>query len=263
MIAVKRFILLGLACSLSSCFVPGTYYSNDTINQGYVVDGKREKPKVIRLDGQWLAKQSTPAPYTYKVGPYDILNIIVWDHPELTTPSTQLSDPSESGILVDGEGYITFPFAGRVKVAGLSLREVEEKIKDNIKKYINHPQITVRVAVFRSKDVSLVGEVKKAGLQAITDKPLSVMQAIDDAGGVNANTADTRKIYILRQEENHLSVYWFNAQDPMQLTAANKFWLMNDDIVYVPPAGVSSWNRVITQILPTVGGAGSVKNISE
>jgi len=257
-------VLGGLVLALAGCYVPGTYFSNDTIKKNtYKADGKQQHIQVIRIDQDWLAKHKKDPPYSYKIGSYDVLNVIVWDHPELTTPTTQLANPEQTGILVDEKGYIFFPFVGRLEVAGLTLPQIQWRLEKHIRKYIRQPQISVRVVAFRSKDVSVVGEVKKSGSQPITDKSLSVMQAIDAAGGLNSTTANTQNIYILREKGAHILVYWFNAQDPTQLVAANHFLLQNKDLVYVPPAGISGWNRVISQVLPSVGGVGNVQTVVE
>ncbi|MES2203895.1 MAG: polysaccharide biosynthesis/export family protein [Pseudomonadota bacterium] len=246
-----------LAFLLSACSVPGTYFSDSDVQNGYQVNGKPAQYDVNELNAKWLEKHQNDSPYTYVIGPYDILNIIVWNHPELTTPTNQLATPEENGILVDEEGFIFFPFAGKVKVSGLTFDQARIVIEEKLKEYIRDPQLSVRVAMFRSQQIQIVGEVVKPGVIPITDKPLSTMEAINIAGGVNSFTANTRQIFILYEKSNKIYIYWFDAQNPTSVIAANKFYLQNNVIIYVPPAGVSAWNRVISQILPMTSGATS------
>ena len=89
------------------------------------------------------------------------------------------------------------------------------------------------------------------------------MDAINISGGVNSYTANTTKIFILYEASDRVFIYWFDAQNPAALLAAGKFQLQNNAIVYVPPAGVSAWDRVVSQLLPSVGGAGSVQSMAE
>ena len=262
--SIKKIVVVCLVFLLSACSVPGTYFSESDIDQGYVKNGKRMPIKVIELNAQWLSQYEEQPAASYRIGPYDILNIIVWDHPELTTPTTQIANPAESGILVDSKGYIFFPFAGRVKVGGLTLDKAREMLQEKLKAYVRDPQLSVRVAQFRSQEVEIVGEVNKPGILPITDRQLTVMQAINLSGGVNAISANTRQIFILSENENNeIMVYWFDAQSPTALIAAQKFRLSNNVIIYVPPAGVSAWNRVITQLVPTLGGASSTKSVAD
>ena len=259
----KKIVLVCLVVLLSACSVPGTYFSEDDVNQGYVKDGKRVPIKVIELDAKWLAEYGAQPAEPYRIGPYDILNIIVWDHPELTTPTTQIANPTESGILVDSEGYIFFPFAGQMKVSGLTLNEARELLQEKLKTYIRDPQLSIRVAQFRSQEVEIVGEVQHPGILPITDRQLTAMQAINLSGGVNSITSKTQQIFILSEKNNEIVVYWFNAQNPAALIAAEKFRLHNNVIIYVPPAGVSAWNRVITQLIPTLGATSSTKSVAD
>lgn len=254
---LKNSCLIVLTTFLSACSVPGTYFSDSDAQNGYQINGKPAQYAINELNAKWLDQHQNDSPYVYQIGAYDVLNIIVWNHPELTTPTNQIATPEENGILVDEEGYIFFPFAGKVKVSGLTLDQARIEIEEKLKEYIRDPQLSVRVATFRSQQVQIVGEVMRPGLIPITDKPLSVMEAINTAGGVNSFTANTTQIFILYEKSGKIYIYWFDAQKPASIIAADKFFLQNNVIIYVPPAGVSAWNRVISQILPMTSGATS------
>jgi protein involved in polysaccharide export with SLBB domain len=265
-VSFKKIFIFSLAVIsaglLSSCSVPGTYFSGQDVQNGYQLNGQHKTFAVNELNAKWLNQHQDQLSASYCIGSYDILNIIVWNHPELTIPTTQLADPEQSGILVDEQGYIFFPFAGKVKVSGLTQDQARAALADKLKKYIRDPQLSVRVISFRSQQVQVMGEVVKPGIVPITDKPLSVMQAINQSGGVNSVTANTKQIFVLYEKNNQIYIDWFDAQLPTSVIAADKFYLQGNVIIYVPPAGVSSWNRVISQILPTLGGAGSVQGIT-
>lgn len=259
----KNVLALCAVSFLSACSVPGTYFSDSDIQNGYQANGKPASYKVNELNAKWFEQHKNDVPYAYQIGPYDVLNIIVWNHPELTTPTTQIATPEESGILVDEQGYIFFPFAGKVKVSGLTLDQARVTLEDKLKEYIRDPQLSVRVATFRSQQVQVIGEVMQAGMFPITDKPLSVMQAISTAGGVNSVTANTKQVFVLYEKTGQIYIYWFDAQNPASVIAANQFFVQDNVIIYVPPAGVSAWNRVISQILPTMsGGVSTAQSVS-
>ncbi len=128
----------------------------------------------------------------YRVGPGDILNIVVWNHPELAlTPAGSATTSIVTGVNELGNGYnvgpdgtIQFPFAGLVKVAGLNEFEIRERLVRHLSSYINSPQITVRVQAYRSGRIYVDGEVRNPGVLPITDLPMTLPEAINRAGGL-------------------------------------------------------------------------------
>jgi protein involved in polysaccharide export with SLBB domain len=255
---IKKSLISVAVLSALGCYVPGTYFSNEDISDGYYYEGKKVHISVTQLTPDWMAKYNQ-APYEYKIGAYDILNIVVWDHPELTTVTTQQASPDQTGTLVDKDGYIYFPFVGKIKVGGLSFDQARALLEEKLAKYIQNPQVMVRVASFRSQSVQIITD-NTALTQPITDKPLTALTAINGIGGASGDSK-TVQIYILREESPwKLHVYWFNAQQPIQLIAAEHFYLLANDIVYVPSAGIANWNRVIGLLLPTAGAKTTVED---
>ena len=191
-------------------------------------------------------------PGAYRIGPEDVLNIVVWDHPELTIPAGAYRTPQQSGIEVQQNGDIYYPFVGSVHVAGLTVAQLRRLLIKRLAKYIRQPQISVRLAAFNSKRIQVMGEVMKPQVQAITNIPLSLMTAINHAGGINPNTANPNKVFVIRAIHHKVAVFVLDANDPSALLIAEHFYLKNRDVVYVAPAGVATWNRVITNLVPAV-----------
>ncbi len=128
----------------------------------------------------------------YKLGPGDILSIIVWDHPELTTPAGSFRTAEQAGTVVNEDGTIFYPYAGVIQVAGLTTRQVRDILASKLAKYVENVQLDVRMAQFRSKRVYIVGEVNRPGVQEMTDIPLTVLEAVNRAGGFTADADHTR-----------------------------------------------------------------------
>ena len=146
------------------------------------------------------ASQIDPATQAlnYKLGPGDILSIIVWDHPELTTPAGTFRTAEQAGTVVAEDGTIFYPYVGVIKVAGKTTREVRDLLANKLAKFIEKVQIDVRMAMFRSKRVYVVGEVAKPGTQDITDIPMNVIEAVNRAGGFTAE-ADYSRVLLTRR----------------------------------------------------------------
>ncbi|WP_273831179.1 polysaccharide export protein [Serratia bockelmannii] len=126
--------------------------------------------------------------YEYLIGVGDVLNIIVWKHPELTTPQGDFRPLSEGGNIVSSRGTIFYPYIGEVKVSGLSLPRARDLIKEKLSNYIDNPQVDVLISDFKSKKIHVNGAVHKPGYFPITNIPITILDAINYAGGVLNNS---------------------------------------------------------------------------
>jgi polysaccharide export outer membrane protein len=143
------------------------------------------------LVGPLAAQEKPPAPVaplppstaspTYRVGAADVLDIKVFDEPALT---------NKYGV--DSDGTITFPFLSRIKVLGLTVREVEEIITSGLKpNYVKNAQVSVEVASFRSRSVYVLGEVKGPGKYIIEGPPVTLLEVIAKAGSFTTTAGPT------------------------------------------------------------------------
>ena len=137
--------------------------------------------------------------YEYRVGPGDILSIIVYDHPELTIPAGEQRSAAESGNLINPDGTIFYPYTGRIKVDGQTVDEIRENITSLLSEFVRDPQIEVRVAQFNSKFVFVTGAVTKPGRVALRNTPLTLIDSIQQAAGFAPN-ANHHELKITRQD---------------------------------------------------------------
>ncbi|AXF12309.1 sugar ABC transporter substrate-binding protein [Paraburkholderia graminis] len=144
----------------------------------------------------------------YTVGAGDVLQITVWDHPELAAASGSPSpaaarafDPPP-GFIIDDTGSLRFPFAGNIHVQGMTVAEVQRKLAVELGKSFRDPQVTVRMASFRAKQVYVDGEVRQAGAQAVNDIPTTLYDAISHAGGFSP-AADQSRITLTRDGKSY------------------------------------------------------------
>lgn len=134
------------------------------------------------------ARQADPnvkdfATYQYKIAPLDVLSVVVWDHPELTSPTGQFRGPEDNGLAVYADGTMFYPFVGYFSVAGKTVIEVQQELTRRLRYAIKEPQVSVRVAAFRGKRIEVTGEVKAPQTVNISDIPVRVSDAVVKAGG--------------------------------------------------------------------------------
>ena len=110
----------------------------------------------------------------YVVGPGDVLNITVYDNPDITTT-----------VRVSGDGLITLPLLNQVEVSGLTISQVTEKISTLLSDgYIVNPQVNVFVTEYRSKKAVILGQVVSPGLYELRGHT-TLLELISKAGGLS------------------------------------------------------------------------------
>lgn len=140
----------------------------------------------------------------YRLGVGDVLQITVWDHPELNaalgaqmaSPQNRPNDPPQ-GFIVDSFGNVQFPYVGSVQAAGRTVEQLRDDLYAQLAKSFIKPQLTVRVASYRSQQVYVDGEVKEPGPQPVNDIPMTLYEAIGRAGGF-ATSADQSRMILVR-----------------------------------------------------------------
>lgn len=221
--ASRRTSLIGMVCALtllSACSMsPGVYMGPPedvkakmnvegappgaliTISPTLIEQQRASQNVSVKQDIQRLFGQGAP----YKVGPGDILNIVVWNHPELALTAagsniaTITSGAADvgNGYNVSSDGYIQFPFVGVVKVGGMTEYQVRSMLTRKISPYISDPQLTVRIQAYRNGRVYVDGEVRNPGLFTINDIPMTLPEAINRAGGFTPQ-ADRSSVVLTR-----------------------------------------------------------------
>ena len=144
-------------------------------------------------------------PQTYGIGPGDVINIVVWNHPELVlAPAGATLTTDASGLASVGngfnfspEGLIQFPLLGTFKIAGLTESAAREELTRRLSRFIKNPQITLRIQAYRAGRIYVDGEVRTPRLQAINDIPMTLPEALNRAGGLTP-AADRATVSVTR-----------------------------------------------------------------
>ncbi len=228
----KKLALVALiSVYMTGCAVPGSHL--DISDKNVVNTAEEDSPYVrdssmsdkvnvfpltaknVSFFGGEIAVNSQPnqmldtliAQYEYHIGIGDVLDITIWDHPELTIPAGSYRSAEESGNWVGADGTIFYPYIGMVHVSGKTVTEVRYEIAKRLSRYIESPQVDVHVAAFRSQKAYITGEVNQPGQQEITNIPMTILDAVNKAGGL-AEDADWRDVTLTRNGNiEHLSLY--------------------------------------------------------
>jgi polysaccharide export outer membrane protein len=145
-------------------------------------------------------RKSSPAPaaaasadYSYKIGPGDNLNIVVWRNPELSMT-----------VPVRPDGKISAPLIDDLSAMGKDSTSLARDIEKELGKFIRDPVVTVIVTGFvgpYSEQIRVIGEAAKPQILAYKQK-MTLLDVMIAVGGIT-DFADGNRATILRTSENN------------------------------------------------------------
>lgn len=165
---------------------------------------RRERERQSRPRPPDLRIQSDAAYPAYRVGPGDMLNVIVYGHPDLTNPMGTSQNVEANARLVDAGGDIYIPFVGELHVDGMTLDEIRKEVAEGLSKVLRDPQVDVQVLRYRSKRVFITGDISRPCSVPITDVPLTVYEALDQCEGLlEREQFGARAMRLMRDGESY------------------------------------------------------------
>lgn len=142
------------------------------------------------------------------------------------------------GYVVDDDGMIDLPLIGKLKVEGSTVIEIESTINKKLgENYLQHPAVNVKLANFR---VSVLGEVRRPGLQYVYDKQFTLLQALSQAGDLT-DFGDRKKVRLVRKNESESEIILLDLTRP-DLISADYFFLQPNDVIYIQPVKAKAFS---------------------
>lgn len=133
-------------------------------------------------------------PTAWIIGTGDVVEVSVWEAPPGTLFSSSAlesrSAPASSRVtafpeqMVDSDGLITIPFAGKVLAGGRTPQQVEAEVVARLQGLANQPQVLVRVLRNTHATVTVVGEVASSARMPLTPGGERLLDALAASGGV-------------------------------------------------------------------------------
>ena len=175
---------------------------------------------------------SAPGNTAYKIGPHDVVEIAVFQVPELSKVA-QVSDAGSIGL----------PLLGEIPASGRTAQELErDLVRQYGAKYLQKPQVSVMVKEYNSQRITLEGAVKKPGVYPMRGKT-SLLQTIAQAEGFG-DTADTT-VVVFRQTAQGRAAARFDVSEIRAGTTEDP-QLQSGDVVVV---SISAYKETIGNVM--------------
>ncbi len=120
----------------------------------------------------------------YRIGSQDLLEVNVFDAPELNR-----------SLRVSANGEISLPLVGAIQATGLTAREVENSLESKLRIYMNDPHVGVLVTGVESHPVSVLGAVNQPGVFQVRG-PKTLLEMLSMAQGLTDEAGD--KVLVMR-----------------------------------------------------------------
>lgn len=178
-------------CAIAVLFFFGVSH---TRAQDHLTVGQTPQQVNDRIKSLTTEARTAPSPHDYRIGSGDLLEISVFDVPELSKE-----------LRVNQGGMISIPLVPvRLQVAGLTEIQTEEKIAEVLEAngLVSHPEVGVVVKEHRSRPITVVGAVSHAMVYQ-ADRDVTLLEVLAEAGGISNDAGDT--VIITRRQASHFT----------------------------------------------------------
>lgn len=138
---------------------------------------------------------------------------------------SQVSGPT---YIVDPNGDIDFPVLGKLRATGKTMAAFKEELKDQLKKYILNPTVSMRLTNYK---ITVLGEVARPGQYIVPDGKATVLNALGLAGDLTMY-GKRDDILVVRNEDGEATKARINLMDA-NFTNSPFYELKQNDVIYV------------------------------
>lgn len=162
----------------------------------------------------------------------DILSIVVSSRSREASADFNSIDPIFKGYLVDREGNVLLPTLGKIQVAGLTKKQLQDKITNLIlsKQLLVEPMVDIR---FTNFEVTILGEVSHPSVIQVPSEQISLVKALAYAGDLTIY-GKRENVLIVREEDGIRKTRHINLNSSDFLNS-EYYYLRPNDLIYVEP----------------------------
>ena len=206
---------------------------------------KKEEPASVPAQPQ---AQPAPRPekaqaagsQEYIIGQEDVLQISVWQNPDLNQE-----------VIVRPDGRISFPLIGDVQAEGMTITALDKDITERLAEFVKVPEVSISIKKIGGKKIIVLGEVARPGVYAVSGSQ-SIIEAIGLAGGFTKDAVATSVILIRGGFENPQAKRLNLSKVLNSADLRQNVRLQAEDIVFVPKKFIANVNYFLSEILDPI-----------
>ena len=167
---------------------------------------------------------------TYRLSKYDVISVqVIGFNSALGNGAAALDS-----VMIGPDGYAQLPYAGTLRLAGLTLDEARDLISERMHRYLRFPELSVGVKTYGKRSVYVMGEVRDPGIKEMSADTLNTYAAITSAGGFT-NRGRSTQVQVIRVVGDTMYYKQVNLKNYIKKhDLTQNLALQDGDIVYVP-----------------------------
>ena len=229
-------ILLGMNIALAGGNIPGVQ-AEEAPSITAVESNDNTIFKVARMRPERMLEE-------YRLMKYDTINIMAIGFPN----GIGIDD-----VTVGVDGMARLPYAGNIKLVGLTLDEARDLIHARLSEYFKLPELNVYMKSYGPRKVYVMGNVNAPGIKEMGVDSMNVYAAVASAGGVD-NKGRSKHIQLIRQIDGVLYYREINLDAFVKKhDLSQNIELEDGDIIYVPDSGKVIFSQDIAPYINIYG----------